>query len=168
MSAPPSPRLLQHLLATDGEALGDLSTWLHEADADLGAFGWDARRAVVSLPFTQEPFGAGGLGPRHLRRTWRYDEFELPLLACRLLVHDVGRPRLSHPLERRTVGLLGIAWYPAIEALRIDLADGGWIELPASRVFAEIEVSDQVAAWARRRVGRWLPYTSTFHAPPPG
>ena len=165
MSASPSSHLLQHLLATDGEALGDLSTWLDEAEAELGAFGWDPHGAVVSLPFAQEPFGAGGLGPRHLRRTWLYDEFELPLLACRLLVHDVGRPRFSHPLEERTVGLLGIAWYPAIGALRIDLSDGGWIELPATRVFAEIEVTDRVVTWARRRIGRWLPYTTTFHPP---
>jgi hypothetical protein len=167
VSAETTPRLLEHLLATDGESLGDVSSWLHDAVADVGELSWDQVTRAVILPFSQEPFGAGGIEPRHLRRTWFYDEYELPLLACRLIVHGAGRPRSRDPLDSRAIDLLGIVHYPAIEALRIDLGDGGWLELPVGSVFVEVEVTDRIAAVVRRRIGRWIPYTSTY-SPRPG
>jgi hypothetical protein len=164
VSAETTPRLLEHLLATDGEALGDVSTWLADAVAELGQLRWDQVTRALILPFSQEPFGAGGIEPGHLRRTWLYDEYELPLLACRLIVHGAGRPRSRDPFEGGAVDLLGIVHYPAIEALRIDFGNGGWLEVPVGSVFVELEVTDRVAALVRRRIGRWIPYTSTFSA----
>lgn len=165
MSAETTPRLLEHLLATDGESLGDLSTWLHDGDAELRGISWDPVTRALIVPFAQEPFGAGGMQPRHVRRTWFFDEYELPMLACRLIVHGAGRPRSRDELSDRTwVGLLGITHYEAIAALRIDFGDGGWLEVPVRSLFVELEVSDVVVTVARRRVGRWIPFSSTSYA----
>lgn len=164
MSAETTPRLLEHLLATDGEALGDLSTWLHDADAQVNAISWDPITRALIVPFTQEPFGVGGLAPRRVRRTWLYDEYELPLLACRLIVHGAGRPRSRDPLDGvNWATLLGLGHYEAIAALRIDFGDGGWLEVPVRSLFVELEVSDVVVTLARRRVGRWIPFSSTSY-----
>lgn len=167
MSADAIPTLLDHLVATDGDALADVSTRLHGARCAPREMTLDAVTRALVLPVQQEPFGAGGMQPRHLRRTWLYDEYELPFLEHRLIVHGVGRVRTRDPLDLPvSVYVADVVHYAAIDAIRIEFNDGGWVEVPVASVFVELEVIDRVAATMRRRIGRLIPYDTTFEAPP--
>jgi len=166
MSADAIPTLLDHVVATDAEALADISTRLHRARCDPRAMTLDVVTRALVLPLSQEPFGAGGLTPRHLRRTWLYDEYELPFLEHRLIVHGAGRVRSRNPLDMPvSICVADVVHHPAREAIRVELSDGGWLEVPVRSVFVELEVTDRVAATMRRRVGRLIPYDTTFEAP---
>jgi hypothetical protein len=166
MSAEALPTLLEHVVAIDGEALADVSTRLHGARCNPRLATLDVVTRALVLPLTQEPFGAGGLEPRHVRRTWLYDEYELPFLEHRLIVHGAGRVRSRDPLDMPvSVYVADVVHYPAIDAVRIEFNDGGWLEIPVRSVFVELEVTDRVTATMRRRIGRLIPYDTTFEAP---
>lgn len=167
MSADALPTLLEHVVVTDAEALADVSTRVRGARCAPRTATLDVVSRAFVLPLTQEPFGAGGLEPRHLRRTWLYDEYELPFLEHRLIVHGAGRVRSRDPLDLpASVYVADVVHYPAIDAVRIEFNDGGWLEIPVRSLFVELEVTDRVAARMRRRVGRLIPYDTTFEAPP--
>jgi hypothetical protein len=167
MSAEAVARLLDHLVATDGDALADVSTRLRGARANLRGATLDVVSRALIIPLSQEPFGAGGITPRHLRRTWLYDEYELPYLEHRLIVHGAGRVRSRDPLDLPvSVYVSDVVHYPAIDALRVEFHDGSWLEVPVGSVFVELEVTDRVTATMRRRVGRLIPYDATYEAPP--
>lgn len=166
MSADAIPTLLDHLVATDGEALDAISARLHDADCAPRSMTLDVVTRALVLPLQQEPFGAGGMEPRHLRRTWLYDEYELPFLEHRLIVHGAGRVRTRDPLDvPDSVSVAAVVHYEAIGAIRVEFGDGGWVEIPVESILVELEVTDRVAATMRRRVGRLIPYDTTFEAP---
>ncbi|ADB51033.1 hypothetical protein [Conexibacter woesei] len=157
--------LLEHIIATDASALEEISRWLRDGSCEPAAVHLDAAARTLTLPFEQEWRGEPAAGPprRHLRRTWLYDEYELPHLAGRLLVHGATTAR-ARDVPAGAVTLAGVAHVPAIGGVRVDYGDGGWLEVAADALLVELEVSDRVGTLMRNRVGRLIPFSSTFEA----
>ena len=122
--------LLAQIVATDASALEEVSRWLRDGSCDPAAIHLDAAVRTLTLPFEQEWRGEPAAGPprRHVRRTWLYDEYELPHLAGRLLVHGARTAR-SRDAPDGPVTLAGVAHVPAIGGVRVDDGDGGWLEV---------------------------------------
>jgi hypothetical protein len=142
------------LRATAPGQLDPMMDWVHDAYFEHEDLEYDAVEGVVTVEFAQERGPHEQLpGSELLRRTWRYRELRVPFLRCRLSIRCVTGVEKDESRFDQPGMLLGIEFDGG--HVKLAAVTGPAVSMAVTGLDVELNVTDEVMSWVRRREGRW-------------
>ena len=149
----PTFSLVWRLTAEDVQGLREVSGAIHDAHFDPDDLRFVSSDATLVVPLLQEGWPSGPTPSRELvSESWRVREYRVALFHGELRVRHV----LSMP-QRGDWGEQGMLDALAVDSAKreVRLEAGGFLHVPVSRLEIEVEISDSVSGYVRRRVGKF-------------
>jgi hypothetical protein len=126
---------------------------IHDAWFDADDLVHDEQKRRLTIPFMQDPEPSSHAPePELIRRRRRSIEYRAPLVGWRLTIFNVRAVRASEGWADMGM-LVGVSYSGKRRMLTIE--SNGKLEVVVDALRVEASGGDEVAAWKRRRVGRF-------------